>query len=145
MENANNKKADTDLLAKAKSDLIADMKERGFAAVIWDLSTAGFQYIPEILLSAPGKPVVMRVTGLYRYNGVLYLIEEHDAGVSVNEFYDRDSEVKPSVVTLTDDSAREALGDPENKPGYTTVGTLEEWLNIADAYFQALSEHNPPM
>ena len=134
------------LLDKARQDLIADMKSREIGAVIWDLSTVGFHYIPEVRITdADGKEKVVRVAGLYRYDGVLYLIEEDAAGVNVDNYYDPDSEVKPTVVTLTEDMAVKDLGSPENNKGYTTAGSMEEWLAVADCYFEALAEYNPPM
>lgn len=148
MENTKNySQAAGELLAKAKQDLIADMKSRGIGAIIWDVSTAGFQYIPEILHVSEdkNKTRVARITGLYRYDDTLYLIEEDRSGVSVDGFYNADNEVRPSVVTLTEDMARKDLGDPEAVKGYTTQGSVEEWLSIADCYFQALSEYNPPV
>ena len=36
--------------------------------------------------------------------------------------------------------ARREPGDPEKVKGYTTQGSLEEWLGIADCYFEALDE-----
>lgn len=148
MENTHKySKAGADILEKAKSDLMEDMRARGIGAVIWDLSTVGFQYIPEIVHVSADKQKtrVARVTGLYSYNGTLYIIEEDRADVSVDSFYDRDTEVKPSVVTLSEDKAEKELGDPEAVKGYTTQGSVDEWLTIADCYFQALSEYNPPM
>lgn len=132
----------TDLLAKAKNDLMENMKDKDIAAIIWDVSEAGFPYIPEISLpdSTEEDPKVARVTGLYAYNGTLYLIEEDVADINFDDFYDPDSEVKPVVVTLTPDLANKYLGNPEKEKGYTPDGDLEEWLAIADCYFQALEE-----
>lgn len=132
----------TDLLAKAKNDLMENMKDKDIAAIIWDVSEAGFPYIPEISLpdSTEEDPKVARVTGLYAYNGTLYLIEEDVADINFDDFYDPDSEVKPMVVTLTPDLANKYLGNPEKEKGYTPDGDLEEWLAIADCYFQALEE-----
>lgn len=131
-----------DLLGKAQQDLIDDMKERNIGAILWDNSTAGFQFIPEINLAEDDAemPDVTRIMGLYRYNDTLYLVEEDKAHVDFNEFYDEDTEVKPSVVTLTESVARGDLGDPTKEPGFTTEGSLEEWLTIADCYFEALNE-----
>ncbi len=142
MENTQNKES---LLGKALQDLIADMKSREIGAIIWDVPSAGFQYLPEVTVEDNGKSRVARITGLYRYDGVLYLIEEDAAGVSVDNYYDKDSEVKPVVVTLTEDVARKDLGDPRSEKGYTTQGSLEEWVVVADDYYQALTEYNPPM
>lgn len=132
----------TDLLGKARQDLIEDMKSREIGAILWDNATAGFDYIPEIIVGQEDteNPTVSRIMGLYRYDDVLYLIEEDVAHVDFNRFYNHDTEVKPVVVTLTEDVARRDLGDPAREPGYTTDGTLEEWLGIADCYFQAIAE-----
>lgn len=131
-----------DLLGKAKQDLIDDMKERGIGAILWDNATAGFQYIPEINLAEDEaeQPDCSRIMGLYRYDDTLYLIEEDKSHIDFNEFYDEDTEVKPSVVTLTETIAQKDLGNPTEEKGYTTEGSLEEWLTIADCYFEALNE-----
>lgn len=142
MENTQNTPA---LLDKALEALIDDMKSREIGAIIWDLSQVGFQYLPEVTLSEDGKSRVARITGLYRYDGKLYLIEEDAANVSVDDYYVRDNEVKPSVVTLSEDVAAKELGDPRSEKGYTTEGSLEEWIVVADDYYQALTEYNPPM
>ena len=130
------------LIGKAISQLIEDMKSREIAAILWDNATAGFHYIPEISLKQEksDKPEVIRIMGLYRYNDALYLVEEGMAPVELTEFYTDGVQVPPTVVTLTEDSAREHLGDPEGKPGYTRNATNEEWLVIADCYFEALAE-----
>ena len=39
------------LLQKAKDQLAADLLQRGYGAVLWDLATAGFHFIPEISLT----------------------------------------------------------------------------------------------
>ena len=132
----------TDLLGKARQDLLDDMKERSIGAIIWDNASAGFQFIPEINLATDPEqqPDVSRIMGLYRYQGTLYLIEEEKAHVDFNDYYDEDTEVKPTVVTLTEAIARKTLGVPTTEPGFTTAGTLEEWLTIADDYFEALNE-----
>lgn len=133
-----------DLFAKAKQDLIDDMKERNIGAILWDNATAGFEQLPEVDLGGEesAEPDVSRVMGLYRYNGMLYLIEEDKAHVDFNDFYDEETEIKPSVVTLTETVARKDLGDPTEEKGYTTEGSLEEWLVIADCYFEALNLDN---
>lgn len=132
-----------DLLAKAKADLAEDMKSRDLGAVIWDNATADFHYLPEITLppGKDGEPRTARVMGIYRYGDELYLIEEDLAGVKMTDFYDKDSEVRPTVVTLSSDIAVKDLGDPEGRKGFTSYeGDLEEWLAIADCYYQALAE-----
>lgn len=139
----NTQEAVAGLLAKAKKDLIADMKSREIGAIIWNLATAGFPNIPAILHHSkkdPEKTRVADIMGLYRYNDVLYLIEEDRAPIKFDDFWNQDTEAAPTVVTLTEDIARKDLGDPEAVKGYTTQGTLEEWMAIADCYFQALNQ-----
>ena len=131
-----------DLLGKARQDMMEDMATRGIGAILWDNSTADFEMIPEIVhvSEKDGHERVARIMGLYSYDGTLYLIEEDRAPVNFNDFYNHDSEVKPVVVTLSEDTARRELGDPEKVKGYTTQGRLEEWPGIADCYFEALDE-----
>lgn len=133
-----------DLFGKAKQDLIDDMKSRNIGAILWDNATADFEQIPEINLAEDDAemPDTVRIMGLYRYDDTLYLIEEDKAKVDFNHFYNADSEVKPSVVTLTESVAVSDLGDPSKEEGYTTEGSLEEWLTIADCYFEALNLDN---
>ncbi|MBD5201406.1 MAG: hypothetical protein HDS70_04940 [Bacteroidales bacterium] len=130
------------LFASAKKELLANMEQKGIGAIIWDNATAGFHYIPEIIHRSDDekKVRVARIMGLYNYKGSLYLIEEDRAPVNINKLYDPDTEVKPTVVTLSEDSAVRTLGDPETVKGYTQQGSLEEWLTIADCYFEALNE-----
>ena len=141
MEKGKNSGASADLLAKAKSDLMANMAERGIAAILWDVAEAGFHYIPEVELpdSTEEHPKVAKVTGLYAYNNDLYLILD-TADVNLDEFYNPDNEVKPTVVTLSSDLASKYLGDPKESDGYDNEGDLEEWLAVADCYFEALAE-----
>lgn len=139
--------ASTDLLVKAREDLAANMKQRGLGAVIWDLATAGFPYLPEIELPSEKEdeePKTVGVTGIYNYNGTIYIIEEGIADISVDDFYNADNEVKPTIVTLTEDKADKYFGDPQGKKGFNAGGDLEEWLAIADCYFQALAEEFEP-
>lgn len=139
--NDENKKAALALLAKAKQEIADNMASRGFAAIIWDNANAGFRFIPEIVVKThDGKATTRRIMGLYRYNDTLYAIQEDVADIDFNKFYDKDSEVRPIVVTLPADEASRILGDPKKEPGYTTQGSIEEWLAIADCYFQALEE-----
>lgn len=129
------------LLGQAKDEMIENMKSRNIGAIIWNIREAGFHYIPEIVVSDNnGDPKTVRVTGLYHFNGNLYAIEEDAAGISVDQFYREGIDVPPVVVTLSEDKATEHLGDPDGKAGYTTAGTLEEWVAIADCYFEALAE-----
>ena len=133
--------ATADLLGKAKSDLRANMAQRGIAAIIWDVEEAGFHYIPEVELpdSTEEDPKVVRVAGLYSYKEDLYLILE-TADINFDEFYNPDNEVKPTVITLSASLASKYLGDPENREGFDPDGNLEEWLAVADCYFEALAE-----
>lgn len=133
--------ATADLLGKAKADLKANMAERGIAAILWDVDEAGFHYIPEVPLPdyTEENPNVARVTGLYSYGNELYLILE-TADVNMNEFYNPDTEVRPTVITLSADLASKYLGDPKDDKGYDCDGDLEEWLAVADCYFEALAE-----
>ncbi len=142
MKNAREyKEAAAGLLANAKDDLASDMRERGIGAIIWDNSTAGFHFIPEVVCRCKdGNACVARVSGLYLYDGVLYLIKEEKHSINIDKFYDRDTEVKPSVVTLSESIARQELGNPVGKDEYTVDGSLEEWLAVADCYFEALNE-----
>lgn len=139
MENTKDSAA---LLDQAKQKMIDDMEARGIGAILWSIPDAGFHFIPEIdhVSKRDGHKRVARVTGLYHYQGTLYAIEEDRAPVHFDQFYTPGVDVPPNVVTLTEDKAREALGDPEAVKGYTTQGSLEEWLVIADCYFEALAE-----
>lgn len=130
------------LLDNARKELMADMESRGIGAIVWNLQTAGFHFIPEIVHHSPDKDKtrVARITGLYAADGNLWLVEEERSGVSVDEFYNPDTEVRPTVVTLTPAKAAERLGDPDTRKGFTLQGTLEEWLTVADCYFEALAE-----
>lgn len=129
------------LLSEAKSRMIDDMAARGIGAIIWNIPNAGFHYIPEIVIGdVNGDPQSVRVTGLYHFHDDLYAIEEEVAGLETEEFYNPQTEVAPVTVTLSEDKARERIGNPANKKGFTTAGTLEEWVAIADCYFEALAE-----
>lgn len=139
----NKEKSVDALLEKAKQDIIIDMKSRGIGAIIWNIATAGFPQLPEIVHRStkdPEKTRVARIMGLYHYQGVLYEIEEGRAPIKFDDFWNRDTEAAPTVVTLSEDGALKALGDPNAVKGYTTQGSLEEWLVIADCYFRALNQ-----
>ncbi len=139
MENTNNNEAA--LLAKAKEQLGLDMEQRELGAIIWNLATAGFHYLPELTVTdKDGKPEVVRVTGLRYADGTLYAIREGLEAADISNYYTPEVDVPPVVVTLTPSGARESLGNPEGKAGYYTVGTTQEWLAIADCYFEALNE-----
>lgn len=130
------------LLLKAKSQMAEDMKAREIGAIIWSVADAGFHYIPEIVVTDPkdGSTRTVRVTGLYLYKDEIYAIEEDKAGISTDEFYRVGVDVPPVVVTLSPLKAEERIGKPTEEKGYTTQGTLEEWVAIADCYFEALNE-----
>ena len=129
------------LLQEALQRMAEDMDDRDIDAIIWNIAQAGFHFIPEIKLpDRDGRPHTVRVTGIYRYEDKLYAIEEDVADIHPDQFYTPGVEVPPIVVTLTRDKAREILGDPETRPGFTTEGTTLEWLAIADCYFEALAE-----
>lgn len=133
-------KHNPEFFAKARKDLGVDMQSRGIGAIIWDNSQAGFHYLPVVMAAdaAPGDTPVV-VEGMYLYDGVVYLMEEGICPVSVDNLYDPDTEVKPAVVTLDANDAGRMLGDPATQKGYTTEGTLEQWLAIADCYYEALN------
>lgn len=137
MENTNNVSA---LLSQAKENLMKNMLQRNMGAIIWDLASAGFHYIPSVTLEN-GK--VLRVTGLYTVNDELYLIDEECKRADINNFYDPDTEVKPTVLCLTPTVAEGDLGAPTEENGFTRSGSLEEWLVVADCYFEALNEESP--
>ncbi len=141
MENTN--KQVSELFSDAKAALVADMKSRGIGAIIWNNETAGFPYLPEVVCHSkkdPEKSRVATIMGLYRYNGVVYLIEEGRAPIKFSDFWNPDTEAAPTVVTLPENETIKELGDPEAVKGYTTQGTLEEWTAIADCYYQALNQ-----
>ena len=128
------------LFTQAKQALANDMEARNIGAILWNNATAGFHYIPAVVVRNGDKAKVVRIMGLYRYDGEVYLIEEDKAGVDINNFYNEDTEVPPVVVTLTESVAEGDLGNPTERPGFTTQGSLEEWTAIADCYFEALNE-----
>ncbi len=138
MENTNNNVSA--LLAQAKENLKKNMQDRNMAAIIWDLASAGFHYIPSVTLDG-GK--VLRVTGLYISGDSLYLIDEECKRANIDNFYDPDTEVKPTVVCLTPNVASGDLGEPTEADGFTQAGSVEEWLVVADCYFEALNEKSP--
>lgn len=141
MENNTNDNAARALFSQAIARIADDMRDREIGAILWNNSTAGFHYIPEVTVEGKNdRTEVLRVMGLYLYEDTLYLVEEGKAPVELTEFFTDGVEVPPVVVTLTEDSALRHLGDPEGRKGYTTEATNEEWLVIADCYFEALAE-----
>lgn len=135
-----NNSASEKLINQAIEKLAKNMKDREIGAILWDNASAGFHYIPEITIQNHDGSEVVRVMGLYLYNDNLFIIEEGMAPVELTEFYTDGVEVPPVVVTLTEDSALNHLGNPEGRKGYTRQATNEEWLVIADSYFEALAE-----
>lgn len=131
----------TGLLDKAKSQMAQDMKARELGAVIWDNASAGFHFIPELIINDPktGKPRTVRVTGLYLFEDNVYAIEE-DTGINVRHFYTPGIDVPPTVVTLSPSKADEEFGMPTQEKGFTIEGSLEQWVAVADCYFEALAE-----
>ena len=130
------------MISKAKEQLAEDMRSRDIAAIIWNVGEAGFHFIPEIVTGQDkdGADITARVTGLYVYDNTLYAIEEDAHGTDMKHFYKEGVDVPPVVVTLTPDMASKILGDPTNEKGFTTDGSNNEWLVIADCYFEALNE-----
>lgn len=140
MENINDKD-ENKLLDQAVEGIREDMAARDLGAIIWDNATAGFHYLPDVVTGRKDdKDIVVRVTGLYRYDGNLYMIAEGVKDADISNFYDKGVDVAPTVVTLTQNKAEELFGDPVAKEGFISDATLEEWLVIADDYFEALNE-----
>lgn len=131
----------TELFSRAKADMAADLKARGIGMIIWDNAQTNFHFLPVVTIKASdGKAEVLPVMGLYLYDGTAYLIVDHDSPVRIGDFYTRGIETRPVAVTLDTADAVARIGNPAGKPGLTTAGSLEEWLNIADCYFQALND-----
>lgn len=128
------------LLGQAKENLKKNMLDRNMAAIIWDLASAGFHYLPSVTLEN-GR--VLRVSGLYVSDNELYLIDEDCKRANIDNFYDPDTEVRPTVVCLTPNVAPGDLGTPNETDGFTQSGSLEEWMVVADCYFEALNEESP--
>lgn len=130
------------LFQQAKDDMAADMRAREIGAVLWDNAQAGFHYPPAVLVTDPqGEKKTWVIHGVYRVEDRLYLIGP-DAAVGVENYYHRGIEEKPVVVTLTEEQALAELGRPEPGRGYTAQGTVQEWLTVADCYFEALNLDN---
>lgn len=128
------------LLLQARKGIAEDMESREIGAIIWDNASAGFHYLPDVSVGKDGKTEVVRITGIYLYQGKLYLIKEGYTKAAINNFYTKGVDVAPTTVTLTQSVAGEDFGDPENNEGFYAGGTLDEWLVIADDYFEALNE-----
>ncbi len=142
MSDTEDMKVSDRLVADAKEQLAEDMKQRGYAAIIWNNATADFHYIPEIVVGhlKNGSDIVVRVTGLLADGDKLYAIEEGAPGADISNYYNAETDVAPVVVTLTAKTAARMLGDPADSDKFTTAGSNEEWLVIADCYFEALNE-----
>lgn len=123
--------------AKAVQSIADNMAGKNIGAIIWDLSSAGFHYIP-MATSESGQAI--RVAGIYRYGDRLYLIDESNPRANMDLYYDRDTEVRPVVICLSPSVAPSDLGDPERSSGFTTQASDEEWVVIADCYLEALNE-----
>lgn len=131
-----------ELFAQAKSDIAADMKSRGIGAIIWDNNQTGFHYPPIVTLSeTDGSTAVWKVQGIYRVREALFLIGPK-APVDMKNYYNPNTETRPIVVTLTEKEALDQLGEPTVERGFTDGGDVEQWLSIADAYFEALTLNN---
>lgn len=142
MNSKTQKEAD-ELFAQAKSDISADMRSRDIGAIIWDTASADFHYLPNVDVEQPdGKRHVEKIMGIYRHGDGLYLIEQGKADVSIDNYYTKGVDVRPVVVTLTERQARDQLGSPIPSRGYTDQGDVEEWLTVADCYFEALTLDN---
>ena len=142
MENTTAQQSANALMDRAKDQVVKDMENRGIAAIIWDIATAGFHYIPEVVTGKDkkGDDIVVRITGLYAFRGVLYAIEEGAHGTAISNYYNKEVDVAPTVVTLTEDMALAELGDPTVSKGFTTAGSNAEWLTLGDCYLEALNE-----
>ena len=132
MENTSEK----DLLSQAKNNLMENMLGRGIGAIIWDNASAGFHYLP--MATTPNG--VVNVSGIYVYDDVLYLLDEKNPKANMDLYYNKDTEVRPSIICLSPNVAPDYLGDPRSESGFTTEASMEEWLAIADCYFEALGE-----
>lgn len=125
---------------KARRELAVDMRSRGIGAIIWDNSTAGFHFIPEVTpADSQGNKDVVTVGGLYLFHDTVYVIDEKEGRFSIDNLYNPNYEIKPMVVTLDENDALRLLGNPVGNEAFTTEGTLKQWLTIADCYFEALN------
>lgn len=128
------------LLEDAKKALAANMQQRGIGLIVWNLASSGFHYIPELTVASEKGTEVVHVSGIYRDGTELYLLEEGKAPVSTADLYDPDSQVAPTVATLSEAAAAKRIGNPAEAKGLTPDATLNEWLVVADCYFEALAE-----
>lgn len=131
------------LFAQARMDIAADMKSRGIGAIIWDTTSTQFHYLPVISLDKnTGERENVNIMGIYRVGEALFLIEQGKADVSISNYYEAGVEERPVVVTLTEAQAEQQLGSPNPERGFTADGGVEEWLTVADCYFEALTLNN---
>lgn len=130
------------LFEQAKADICADMSSRDIGAIMWNNQRAGFHYPPVInMKNAEGKSETWEIQGLYRVQDAIFLISDH-ASVNVDDYYEKGIETPPVIVTLTPDQATGELGLPSEERGFTRQGSIQEWLTIADCYFEALTLNN---
>lgn len=130
------------LFERAKQDIAADMKSRDIGVILWDNARAGFHYPPVVSVSdSDGHTKVWEIHGIYRVDETLYLIGP-GAAVTVDRYYTKGVDTPPAVVTLNEDRAMRELGIPNMGRGYTRQGDVQEWLTIADCYFEALTLAN---
>ena len=108
-------------MAKAKSRLADDMRQREIGAIIWNIAEAGFHYIPEIKLDDPcgGKPRTVRVTGLYLYKGRLVRYGRRCRRFQCAELLYSRSGCAPGSGHSDPSVAGETLGTPSEEHGYT--------------------------
>lgn len=143
MENTITGAQEAPILDNAMRQMAQDMEARGLGAIIWNLREAGFHYLPVVTIPGKKENRNVRVTGLIREGDKLYAIEEGLKEAEITNFYTQGVDVPPVVVTLTPILAEEELPAPEGNSFYTREGSTEEWLAIADCYFEALNEVNP--
>ena len=132
-----------ELFLQAKDAIATDMRARGIGAIMWDCESDRFAYLPRVAVFAPGSfERVAEIGGIYRRGNSLFLMERGRAPVSVDDYYDKDAEKRPLVVTLTEEQACAQLGEPGDHRGLTECGSVEDWLTVADCYFEALVINN---
>ncbi|MCM1005404.1 MAG: hypothetical protein NC402_03810 [Prevotella sp.] len=126
------------LFEQAKEDLLLDMKARDIGAILWDNEQCGFHFPPEVTVTnSDGKSDAWTIHGMYRVDETLYLIGP-GAPIGVENYYKRGVQTKPCAVTLTEDQATRTIGIPNEGRGYTTQGSVQQWLTCTDCYFKAL-------
>lgn len=130
------------LFQQAKDDIAADMRSRDIGAIMWDNEQADFHFPPVVeVTDSEGKKTPWKIHGIYRVDDTLFLIGQ-GAAAGVENYYKPGIETRPVVVTLTEDQATRQLGIPNEGRGYTRQGDVQQWLSIADCYFEALTLNN---